>query len=354
MVHVALLAVLLTTLAAAPATPVMAASAACGDTLTTSVKLDADLACVGSALTVGADDIVIDLAGHMISGTTDNGIDNLLEFDRITVKNGTIEGFTNGIIHGGGEGHVIRDMRIRNGVTSIRLRPNVRFSKIQKSFVSNNSGNVILVEGDDNVVTRVVVTNGDVGIAVLGNRNVVSKNTVTNTLDGIALQGVVSGTTVSGNAVAASGRKGISFDVGGGTGNVLTKNRVSGSDDEGILIMGADAGVVAGNTVTGNFVGLALVNSDRNLVAKNVATANGDDGISIAQDCVATVLTGNQSQQNGDAGVSTVSTSSIVSKNVAFANATNGIEAPDGAVDGGGNKGRDNALEDCSPAFACK
>ena len=35
-------------------------------------------------------------------------------------------------------------------------------------------------------------------------------------------------------------------------------------------------------------------------------------------------------------------------------NGTNGVEGPDGTIDGGGNKGRDNALLDCSPAFACK
>lgn len=358
MVHRTSIALVVTTtlaLGAVLPAPGMAASAACGDALTASVTLDADLACGAGGLTVAADGIAIDLAGHTISGTSGNGIDNTLGFDRVTVKNGTIDGFETGIVHGGGEKHVIRAMRVRNGVSSIRLEAGVRFTKIQKSFVSSNTGRMIEVFGDDNVVTRVVATNGGgLGIAIYGNRNVVTKNTVTSALDGIALSGAASATIVSGNAVANSRGAGIIVALFGGAGNVVTKNRSDGNVEEGIIVTGTDDTVVSGNTVTGNGIGIRIGVAERTVVAKNVAVANGDDGIVIGAAAVGTVVTGNKAERNADAGVSTIAPSSILAKNFAFANGTNGVEGPEGTIDGGGNKGRDNALLDCSPAFACK
>lgn len=356
MVHWTSIALLVTTLGAVLPAPGMAASAACGDALTASVTLDADLACGAGGLTVAVDGIVIDLAGHTISGTSGNGIDNALGFDRVTVKNGTIDGFENGIVHGGGEKHVIRAMRVRNGVSSILLAAGVRFSKIEKSFVGSNTGRMIEVFGDDNVVTRVVATNSSgLGITIYGNRNVVTKNTVANALDGIALSGAASGTIVSGNAVANGRGSGIILALFGGTGgNVVTKNRSDGNGDEGIIVTGTDDTVVSGNTVIGNAIGIRIGTAARTVVAKNVAVANDDDGIVIAAAAVGTVVTANKAERNADAGVSTISPSSIFTKNFAFANGTNGIEAADGAIDGGGNKGRNNALADCSPVFACK
>jgi len=352
---IALLVTTTLTLGAVLPAPGMAASAACGDALVASVTLDADLVCGAGGLAVAADGIVIDLAGHTLSGTSGNGIDNALGFDRVTVKNGTIDGFENGILHGGGEKHVIRDMRIKNGVSSIQLAAGVRFAKIQKSLVGNNTGRMIEVFGDDNVVTKVVATNSSgLGITIYGNRNVVTKNTVANALDGIALSGTASGTIISGNAIANGRGSGIIIVLAGGTGNVVTKNRSDGNGDEGIIIFGADDSIVSGNTVIGNGIGIRIANAARTVVAKNVAVANDDDGIVIAADALGTVVTGNKSERNADAGVSTISTSSIFSKNFAFANGTNGIEGPDGTIDGGGNKGRDNALLDCSPVFTCK
>lgn len=355
MVHWTLIGLLVTTLAALLPARGMAASAACGDALTTSVTLDADLVCGAGGLTVAADGIVIDLAGHTISGTSGNGIDNALGFDRVTVKNGRIDGFETGILHGGGEGHVIRDMRVQNGVSSIRLEAGVRFAKIQKSLVGNTTGRMIEVFGDDNVVTQVVATNGGgLGITIYGNRNVVTKNTVTNALDGISLSDAASGTIIKGNAVANSRGSGIILVLAGGTGNVVTKNRCDGNKDEGIMVAGGVADtLVSGNTVIGNLIGIRIHTGERAVVSKNVAVANGDDGIVIGA-AVGTIVIGNKAERNADAGVSTIDPSSIFTKNFAFANGTNGVEAASTAIDGGGNKGRDNALLNCSPVFACK
>ncbi|RSN11752.1 hypothetical protein DMB42_14405 [Nonomuraea sp. WAC 01424] len=70
---------------------------ACGDVLTTNTTLTADLTCPGDALTIGADNVDLDLNGHTITGSgTGKG---LTLFSRVgaTVRNGTIGGFTHSI-----------------------------------------------------------------------------------------------------------------------------------------------------------------------------------------------------------------------------------------------------------------
>jgi len=89
-------------LSAVPAA-VLAAPLACGDTLTTSRTLNADLDCSaysGNALTMGANDVVLNLNGHKIWGPTgdegDYGVDTD-GYNRTTIKNGTINRYYGGV-----------------------------------------------------------------------------------------------------------------------------------------------------------------------------------------------------------------------------------------------------------------
>src|SRR4051812_32849057 len=70
---------------------------ACGDVLNRSVRLAADLTCSGTALTVAADGVQIDLNGHRLSAAVaKQGIGIRLEANAV-IKNGTISGFADGI-----------------------------------------------------------------------------------------------------------------------------------------------------------------------------------------------------------------------------------------------------------------
>ncbi|MFI7423127.1 right-handed parallel beta-helix repeat-containing protein [Nonomuraea sp. NPDC049684] len=70
---------------------------ACGDVLTTNTTLTADLTCPGGALTIGADNVDLDLDGHTITGSgTGKGL-SVTGRRGTTVRNGTITGFTYGI-----------------------------------------------------------------------------------------------------------------------------------------------------------------------------------------------------------------------------------------------------------------
>src|SRR5436305_6497018 len=74
-----------------------AAQVSCGQVVTHSLTLEADLVCpltVGTGLVVGADGITIDLNGHSIApqfpDTLGVGIDNRAGHDRVTVRDGSI------------------------------------------------------------------------------------------------------------------------------------------------------------------------------------------------------------------------------------------------------------------------
>jgi hypothetical protein len=82
------------------------AALSCGDSITQSVTLTADFGpCPGTGLVVGADKVTIDLNGHELSGssppnTLTIGIDGGSHAG-VTVENGTVTGFTDGVRIGG-------------------------------------------------------------------------------------------------------------------------------------------------------------------------------------------------------------------------------------------------------------
>src|SRR4051794_15035105 len=83
-------------------TAVFAAQPSCGDTLTVSTTLTSDLDCSGydgTALTLGAKGITLNLGGHTLTGFTgpDNDSGVYSEKNGVTVTNGTINNANIGV-----------------------------------------------------------------------------------------------------------------------------------------------------------------------------------------------------------------------------------------------------------------
>jgi hypothetical protein len=73
----------------------------CGDTVTTNTTLHADLTdCPGNGLVIGADRVTLNLNGHAITGNLEGavGIDNSAGHDGVTIMNGAVRNFTNGVL----------------------------------------------------------------------------------------------------------------------------------------------------------------------------------------------------------------------------------------------------------------
>ena len=155
-----------------------AANPGCGDTITSSVTLTADIGpCAGDGLVIGADNLVVDCAGHSITGTTPgtNGIyDN--GYNGLTVKDCTISGFGDGIhLESVWYGTITGNTVDGNGYIGIGLDDGSFAAQSEYNVISGNTV-------DDN------------GIAAGIGLYISSYNTITsNTVDNNANAGIVIG-----------------------------------------------------------------------------------------------------------------------------------------------------------------
>ncbi len=89
----------------------------CGDLIVVDTTLTADLACpagTGTALTINAADITLDLGGHTISGDPLEVGVMVNGFSGITIRNGTISGFNDGIFLIDSDNTLVEHLTINN------------------------------------------------------------------------------------------------------------------------------------------------------------------------------------------------------------------------------------------------
>jgi parallel beta-helix repeat protein len=323
----------------AEGSPTKAQVVSCGDTVTQSIKLTADLSCGASdGLDVGADHVRIDLGGHTISGTGPyNGV-YANGYQYTTVRNGTIAGF---------EDAVFLDNAPHGSVTGIvaRADPGVAIA-VQDSPFSAVSKVTVVAYGYEGVYLQ---TDG----SSLTNSSIDAAANPVGT--GVVVWG--SGDSVSGNTVLASAKAGILVQYDGG--NQVTKNRVQGAGSDGIRLYDTQGATVSGNDVTGSAgVGILVeTTSDGTALSRNTVTASAADGIEIATDSLGSLLTSNVSSGNRSSGIDVENSdpSSRIGKNTADLNGLDGIIGTVGSTDLGGNKGKDNGQTDCNiGGFPCK
>jgi parallel beta-helix repeat protein len=343
------------------ADPALANHVRCGDTITGDTTLDSDLLdCPSNGIVIGADDITLDLNGHTVSGNgepvkrcpTDEFCDvGLLNdgHDGATVTGGSVREFGTGVFvgrarrnrvlgmsssrnqffgfviaesarslvrHSSGNGNPAPDgdgiavfgsqhLRIlQNSFRRNALGMHVEDSTnivIKKNRFSRNSGPGILMEADRNRVrSNRFVRNRASIIVAPGNGNVIDRNRITRDGEGLAIE-KGRGNLVAHNVVVRPRRAGIRLGIDrppiGGAKNVVRRNLVRGSDDDGFLV---------------------TQNDDHSLLKGNIAIGAGDDGFDVR------------------------SRSAKLTSNRAVRNADLGIEAVPGVIDGGGNRASGN------------
>lgn len=347
--------------------PAFAVPVKCGDRITEDTTLHTDLLnCPDDGLVIGADGITLDLNGHRIDGRRNQagnlvgtGINNREGHDRVTIKNGLVHEFLDGVGLGCTTENEVRGLTIRIAETAgIDLENSLCHEGEQPHH------NVIA----DNVVQNVTM----VAIRLaLSDTSTVANNRTGSTTFGIGVSG--DGNTVTDNTVSAS----FSGIAVGGDSNTIKKNSVGpgpgfGSNSVGIEVGGSDNKVIH-NTATGGGLGIALTTGDRNVVAKNTASANkgdpgqefaGSDGIFVGQlrhlggdepppPPVGTRIEHNTANDNGDDGIDVDAPKTTVSGNTANNNGDLGIEAVHGVNDGGGNKASGNGNSAQCTVVAC-
>jgi parallel beta-helix repeat protein len=287
--------------------PVGAIAATCGQEITRSVKLRSDVGpCASNGLVIRSDDIVLDLDGHRVFGSTSSGDGAGIVFDharRSTVKNGSVTGFDAGVVIDKGGDNVVRRIRafanvgdgshLGDGIVIIgsngnRVRRNEVFGNGPYSGIS-----VFAPRSDpaDPTSARLpAVGNRIVANAVHDNRLPTDPEEVDDA--GIRLETATSDTSVKRNRVSHNGLDGIVV-FAGSTGNVIASNTLAGNGHhdrahrlgDGIRVFGT--GQPAANRLEENRLmrnagyGIAVAEGGiGNVIRLNEATGNGSAGFS--------------------------------------------------------------------------
>ncbi|HZO59355.1 MAG TPA: right-handed parallel beta-helix repeat-containing protein [Solirubrobacterales bacterium] len=274
--------------------PVKQPNVRCGDVITRSVRLDADVICpdgTPAAVTIAADHVTLDLAGHsIVNGRTDEG-----ETVAVTTT-GPVE-----------------DLEIRNGT--------IRAGDKAVDVVAGRS------ELED------LTIDGHVrALHVAGDRNEFDDLTVTSSFHAIQLEG---GDLEFEDSDVSVHRN---EQLGGITGD---HNEIEGSSfrecgSSGLSVSGNDVAVER-NVL---FNCTLLVVGSGSKIDRNSSTRAAGAGIAV-QDPSA-VVTRNDASDNSDSGIALREPGAHVARNTANGNGEWGIEAALGTVDGGGNRASGN------------
>ncbi|MDQ2676481.1 MAG: right-handed parallel beta-helix repeat-containing protein [Actinomycetota bacterium] len=384
---------------AGPATG-SAATVECGEVLLTDTVVENDLTdCPADGLVIGAPDINVDLNNHTIDGATvfcdevpctprSQGIDNREGHDGVTIENGTVTGFHDGVRLVNADGNTLEALTVRafaaqpndnrfRAVTLVGSHDNqirdleaeggtgLLLSGSDRNLVSGSdvagrgdasagANGIQLVEGSDfNVIEQTVVTGDgeEIGTVVLGSSdNEIRDSQLNPGLDAALLVGESSNTTITGNELNSTVLSLAS------NGTRLARNTLSGSVDTRRLVVTGSSNVISRNDIgaPGTCRAVEVLDGDLNIVRRNyvAGSVNAESRNSLIQ---GNYMTDAGCGRSGlYAGPSTV-----VKRNIAVHNSGRGIEASRRAVDAGGNRASFNEKRPkclnirCRPAPDC-
>jgi parallel beta-helix repeat protein len=219
-----------------------------------------NLSCSGTAITVAASNVDLDLGGHTLSGSgVGSGVFSQGQ-SSVTIHDGAVQGFFIGV-----------ELRhTLNGSVS-----NVTASQNTAQGISGRDGTVGLT------VTGCTATQNGFGIVLDGDsrsNTVVGSTASSNAQHGVYVTGGAFANTIRDNTAGQNGFWGIAIDGGGG--NTISGNTTNLNGDRGITLY-TNGNRVESNTCDRNGNGGIDVagNSQDNRVLRNSATGNGHGGI---------------------------------------------------------------------------
>jgi large repetitive protein len=341
----------------------------CGDTITVDTTLDRDLLnCPNNGIVIGADDITLDLNGHVIDGdrTLNRGCDPRKELcdlgvgneghDGVTVRNGSVRQFASGVQVGRArENRVLDISSSQNAFFGFLVMRSaqilVRDSSGSRNIAPEGDGMGLFESHDVRIVDNEFRRNPGPGIHVQASTDTLIKgNLFSHSGPGLLLGGEMRADRADRNQVRGNRFVGNGAGVllAGGNRNVIARNRLS-RDEDGIAIENGRGNLVALNVIldarrSGIYLGLdePPIGGGDNVVSRNVVRRSGKDGFNVRSEDQHSVLQGNLARRSGDDGFDVESSSTKLARNRAVGNDALGIEAVDGVSDGGGNRASGN------------
>jgi parallel beta-helix repeat protein len=197
--------------------PAVARTLGCGEVITVDTRLDGDLVdCPDEGLVIGADDITLDLNGHTIDGDAvspascpvegqvcDVGVDNSAGHRGVTVRGGSIQQFTAGVVVTRGDHNQLRRLAIAQTTNeAIAVEAAARTVIEGNTITDPRCAAVVVLDSSDAVVARNVVSgNDEEGLLVGGTGITVRGNVVSNGANGVDVANGASGVRVEGNVL---------------------------------------------------------------------------------------------------------------------------------------------------------
>jgi parallel beta-helix repeat protein len=317
----------------------------CGAVILTDTTLDSDVTgCPGIAISSGAGNVTLDLAGHTVS-STDNYVIRVWH-DGFVLRNGTVDSLGRACSvfatapHGGlirdihthdvcidhASGYLVTDVVLSGGIGISESTGNVvrdvsavapaRGYSVLVAYSSNTllekvrGATVAMWSGEGNVLRDSEIS--DYCYSTAGSRHMYLDN---HCAGGIQLDGT-DDATIAGNTVSKPEGYGIASSYNHGV--RIARNTVTDSV-VGIQLYDSSDGWIERNHVTGNLFGILLAAaSEGNLLAGNMTHRNGDDGIDVRSSLNS--LEGNHANHNGDLGINAAAGNIDLGKNKAHGN----------------------------------
>ena len=317
---------------------------------------------------IGADDITLDLGGHTISGdgkpvqaharagrfVTSGSLND--GHDGVTVRNGSVGQFASGVLVGRARENRVLDISSSQNtffgfVVFRSAEILVRDSSGSRNIAPDGDGMGLFESHDVRIVDNSFVRNPGPGIHVQASTdNLIKGNLISHSSPGILLGGERRADRADRNQVRGNRFVGNAAGVllGRGNRNVIARNRLS-RDGDGIAIENARANLVALNVIldarkNGIYLGLnePPIGGADNVVRRNVVRRSGGDGFVVRSTDHHSLLAGNLARRSGDDGFDVESSSTKLARNRAVGNDDLGIEAVFGVIDRGGNRASGN------------
>ena len=345
-----------------------ASHVSCGDTITADTTLDSDLVnCPNNGIVIGADDVTLDLNGHLIDGDgtefADCAKDEVCDVgvlnsghDGVTVRHGSVREFLVGVW-----GVRVSHNRFLGISSSGNQCCGLGFFRGTRSLVRNSSGSgsgeggngmFLVASHHVRVLHNSFRHNGDQGIIVGDStHNLIKGNLLSrNAIVGIFLE-KANRNQVRRNRSVRDGEVGIY--VAPGDRNVIARNRISHigrsrGHGRGIEVDGGDHNVIARNSVRDTEENATLVGCPRcpvvvgTVVRRNHIRGAGEDGVHIDEKARHTRLRRNVAKGAKDDGLDANDSTTKLTRNEARRNGDLGIDAVHGVIDGGGNRASGN------------
>jgi len=165
-------------------------SLSCGQVITSSVKLSANLDCASDGLLIKGDNIVLDLNGHTIKGpgpsSSKIGISVAANDGVQIMGSGTIEGYQAGILASGGDHDIITNVNFDDNQIAIFLTGTTG-ADIENNMITNNQIGMATHSASKTTFKENVLTENDLAGVTMVNSgdNSIDTNIIKNSKNGI-------------------------------------------------------------------------------------------------------------------------------------------------------------------------